>query len=259
MRLIKTAYSGTKYHKKSALFFCVLFSLLLLLLMTVMQLIHIQQINSRIVREQWALFKDKGPAFISQIYATVQSSSSVLVTSYRIVLIGCLILSALSFFLFSYLTARRRKSDIQSLRYMNVPKYGIVISFLMELFISVMTSFILVAVVLFLFKADIVRSIYHLDQHLLEKQVAVELVNHPDLTDRQTSDTPDNDDAKKDRRLIIPFSDTALAINYGYDMPLFQLFQIFLRSFLILVGLFLIVSSLGFYSVISKCYQVFYY
>lgn len=252
MNTIKQSYQAARYYKKTMFIFFLFFSLSLALLMTLSQLTMAQIMTRQTIIERWNYLELITPNISSNITQAIVEHSDKVIYTYRtwfIISLSCIFILS---FIYSIFFTALRKNQIASLFFMGIKKINVFKYLIIELLLPMIASFIVTAIVLFLFHESFMTSTIAWNQQLntdqLSEQVTVKL---EDVDNIPTTLTPEQQESDQ---LLVPFNHLSF-FDINYNTHNFKyVFEPLLLTFLILVMIVLSSSFLGF-MVLSRLYS----
>ncbi|MBP2966795.1 hypothetical protein J8385_19675, partial [Acinetobacter baumannii] len=120
MTKLRQSFIAVRYHKRMSISLFIVFSLFLLLLSFISQLISTQKFTLYYLLGKWAQLKEVSPYFDDNLSKHLSSSNALIMNFYENLRIFAIFSTFIIFFLISLYFSHYRKEEFYSLNYIGI-------------------------------------------------------------------------------------------------------------------------------------------
>lgn len=250
MTNLKQSFQAAKYHKRMTLSLFIFFSIFLLILSFLSQLIATQKSNMIFLMSKWDQLKNILPTIDSRFTERLTLSNEMILKLYDHLRISLFILSFLLFFFLSLHATRSRKEEIYSLNYIGIKRRKILPRLLLELLFPVLLSLPFIFCVLLMFHHQVIDKSIEINQQVLKHYFQSEEIAHIPKEKKASVITSNEETKNKTTKIepeLIPYNQTSiLDVDTSTD-SLSHIFSMLVTNFMLLYTNMITAYIAGFY------------
>ncbi|MBO0477572.1 hypothetical protein DOK76_10835 [Vagococcus sp. DIV0080] len=255
MTNLKQSFKAARYHKRMSISLFVVFSLFLMCLAFLSQLLDTQKMTLNYLLGKWDQLKTILPQFDTELNKHLLKSNDLIVTFYDHIRLIILLTSFIAFFLLSVYFTKERKEELYSLSYIGIKRREMLPRLLLELIFPVIISLPVILCAFLVFHNQIINESIQTNQKVMNHYFQSEkLVKRKDdlFPDTKEKEKEDHVVSLNSDRTLLPYNRTSILDVKVSTLSFNHVFSTLIANFCLLFINMIVAYSAGFY-----CYTTF--
>lgn len=240
MTNLRQSFKAVRYHKRMTISLFIVFSLFLLLLSYISQLIDTQKFTLSYLLGKWDQLKHILPQFDTELNNRLGNSNELIMAFYEHLRVLVLVCSFIAFFFISLYFIHSRKEEIYSLNYIGIKRREMLPRLLLELFFPIILSLPVIFCILLVFHSHLLNDSIQTNQKVMKHYFESEQI----MPNKRENIPVINEPEKK----LLPYNQTSiLDVNISNNSNS-HVFTTLLTNFVLLCINLIAAYTAGFYS-----------
>lgn len=246
MTNLRQSFKAARYHKRMTISLFIVFSLFLLLLSYISQLIDTQKFTLSYLLGKWDQLKHILPQFDTELNNRLGNSNDLIMAFYEHLRLLILVCSFIAFFFISLYFTHSRKEEIYSLNYIGIKRREMLPGLLLELFFPIILSLPVIFCILLVFHSHFLNESIQTNQKVMRHYFESE-----QMVPKKRENVPVTNTNESEKKLL-PYNQTSILDVNITNNSNSHVFTTLLTNFILLCSDLIIAYTAGFY-----CYTTF--